>query len=391
MLQELDIGIPENKDTLKENNDHIEGNSKSTDRGWSGRDDVSPSSLADAHTAMPTCSYTKTNLDGRQNKDRDILARWSQMPNSAAKKLKQSSGTPESAEPAYGIMQDSHPRDIPVGDRNERGLQSIPHCSQESNPGQASNQCFLYNLHPNVRDLWGKIELYWDLSLITQGPVELSLNMDSTLLPATEVMKSQIDDFENYMIQSLLESRNNASIIMLKRFHTDIIVRGITFKGIPGLRVIISQLIEPPTSVRQVSYPFGVIAQTMPTARSRYRSRSRSRGKLLRVSGQALGQSLPTPPRDSFLHREGRAMPQAQMQQARAMKRAQVGHQVVPHQSETLNSNASIPVSNVAQFSARSSFEFSENIPSEEVLPNSVKQLLENYTTLYGAGSQDHQ
>ena len=298
---------------------------------------------------MPTCSYTKTNLDGRQNKDRDTLASWSRMPNSAAKKKETVIWNTESAEPAYGIMQDSHPRDIPVGDRNERGLQSIPHCSQESNPGQASNQCFFYNLHPNVRDLWGKIELYWDLSLITQRPVELSLNMDSTLLPATEVMKSQIDDFENYMIQSLLESRNNASITMLKRFHTDIIVRGITFKGIPGLRVIISQPAEPPKSVQ-----------------------------LAQFSLQA-DYSLPTP-RDSFLHRERRDMQQAQ-----------VGHQVVPHLSERLNSNASIPVSNVAGSSAHTSFEFSENIPSEEVLPNSVKQLLENYTTLYGAGSQDRQ
>lgn len=93
------------------------------------------------------------------------------------------------------------------------------------------------------------------------------------LLPATGVTKSQIDDFENYMIQSLLESRNNASVTMLKRFHTDIIMRGITFKGIPGLRVIISQLAEPPTSVRQVSHPF--------------------RPQLLHSSGQALDQSLP--------------------------------------------------------------------------------------------------
>ena len=120
--------------------------------------------------------------------------------------------------------------------------------SQNQNLVDPEIQLFL--LKPTVKDLFDTIELRWSIQNTNMRPLAIREHMaknEKDDLPSVVEMLQQLHAHEQSMVDSLLSQGSGDAVIFLQRTKTDIQLRDMHFKAIPGLQFVVQRRIHQPT------------------------------------------------------------------------------------------------------------------------------------------------
>ena len=121
-------------------------------------------------------------------------------------------------------------------------MNPLPSSVSNGNPNGSELQLFL--LKPLVQDLYDRIELRWTVQHTNMQPPAIREYMDKNEkdgLPPVVEMLQQLNAYEQEMVESETPKDSGKSILSLKRTTTDIQIRDMLFKAVPGLQFVVQR------------------------------------------------------------------------------------------------------------------------------------------------------
>ena len=102
----------------------------------------------------------------------------------------------------------------------------------------------MFLLEPTVKDLFDKIELRWSMQSTNMDQMAIRKHMakdEKDGIPSVLEMLQQLHAYEQSMIELLIPKGTGGSLRFLRRTKTDIQLRDIVFKAVPGLQLVVQR------------------------------------------------------------------------------------------------------------------------------------------------------
>ncbi|CAF9941953.1 hypothetical protein IMSHALPRED_003113 [Imshaugia aleurites] len=100
----------------------------------------------------------------------------------------------------------------------------------------------MFLLAPTVKDLFDKIELRWSMQSTNMDQMAIRKHMAKDAqdgLPSVHEMLQQLHAYEQSMVDTLISKGFGGTVLYLRRTRTDIQLRDILFKAVPGLQFVV--------------------------------------------------------------------------------------------------------------------------------------------------------
>ena len=127
---------------------------------------------------------------------------------------------------------------------------SIEDSSDKGSETRTKNYTYLqlFLLEPVVRDFFDKIELHWSMRDTPMDQMAIRKHMakdEKEGLPSVLEMLQQLHAYEQSLVDTLTSKGSGGSVVYLKRTKTDIRLRDILFKAVPGLHLVVQRDTRP--------------------------------------------------------------------------------------------------------------------------------------------------